>query len=416
MSPEQMTASRTVDARSDIWAIGIILYELLTGRMPFVGETMPEMVAAVLADTAPLIELRSDAPPGLVALVERCLEKDREARFPSVAALATALVPWAPEHTRRLSERISRVLGDTVAATPVEKDGLPAAASPSGGKKTWDKAAERTVIDYVEYTVPSGKHHALVRIPGCQPSEAAVEVAPSSGGDLRGALHSDSPFLVRGPAGNPDWGRAAIALWMPSSIGEPGGTRLAGEAAAALGGTSYAPRGTGILFQPGLVFRWWMMMLELGHAQGTPELAGQPVNKSPEILARVSSADMSWTRAGYRVGVRFPFHYAALGLGLGAGYDNLRFTGLGPGIQWEQSHNMYLSSWALLDMHVFCDWPAHVGVGVEARMPQADWDNKRGTLGLQFGVAYQPNKTCKTERSTPYQIGGRARVTREARR
>ena len=297
-------------------------------------------------------------------------------------------------------------------------DGSPAPASPTGGKKTWDPDRGRNVIDYVEYTVPSGRHHAVVRIPGCEPSEGVVDVGPVSGGDLRGALRSSSPFLVRGPAGNPDWGRLALALWMPSTLGEQGGTRVYGEPAVMLQGADYRPRATGVLFQPGLVFRWWTMMLEFGHAQGAPEIGGQPANKSPEILAGLSSARLSWTRVGYRVGARFPLHYAALSLGIGAGYDNLAFRRTQPGVAWddEQKHNMYGSSWAMIEAHVLCDWPAHAGLGVEARLPSADIDDARATLTFQLGVAYQPNQICKKERSTPYTLGDGAGVKKEARR
>ncbi len=297
-------------------------------------------------------------------------------------------------------------------------DGSPAALSPTGGKKTWDPDRGRNVIDYVEYTVPSGSHHVLVRIPGCEPNEGQVDVSQGWGGDLRGILRSSSPFLVRGPAGNPDWGRLALALWMPSSLGGQGGTRVFGEPAPMLQGADYRPRATGVLLQPGLVFRWWTMMLEIGHAQGGPEVGGQPANTAPEILAGLSSARLSWTRIGYRIGARFPFHFASFAAGIGAGYDNLAFRNTQPGITWDDkhAHNAYGSAWAMIEAHVLCDWPAHAGVGVEARLPSVDIDDARATLSLQFGLAYQPNKICKSERSTAYRLGVRSRTVREAHR
>jgi serine/threonine-protein kinase len=67
MSPEQMKASRNVDVRSDIWSLGVILYELLTGSPPFTADTMPELVLRVVqgAPPAPLRSRRPDAPPAL---------------------------------------------------------------------------------------------------------------------------------------------------------------------------------------------------------------------------------------------------------------------------------------------------------------------------------------------------------------
>jgi serine/threonine-protein kinase len=93
ISPEQMKAARDVDARTDIWALGIVLYECLHGRRPFDAESFS---AAVLrAATEPPPPMAPWIPRGLQAAVLRCLEKDRAARFPSAAELAVALSPFA---------------------------------------------------------------------------------------------------------------------------------------------------------------------------------------------------------------------------------------------------------------------------------------------------------------------------------
>src|SRR5215471_9452446 len=74
MSPEQMRAPRNVDARSDIWALGAILYDLLAGQPPYVAETIPQLCTMMLeSDPAPLREIRPEVPPELEAVVARCL-------------------------------------------------------------------------------------------------------------------------------------------------------------------------------------------------------------------------------------------------------------------------------------------------------------------------------------------------------
>jgi serine/threonine-protein kinase len=111
MSPEQMRSSRTVDARADIWSLGVILYQLLSQKVPFWGDTITETMLKVINDPLPsLAAARPGLPPALVAAVEKCLEKNRDRRFDNVAELAHELIPFAPERARAAMSLIERVM------------------------------------------------------------------------------------------------------------------------------------------------------------------------------------------------------------------------------------------------------------------------------------------------------------------
>ncbi len=95
MSPEQLLSSRDVDARTDVWAIGVVLYELLTAKLPFDGD-LPELCSAIInKPPVPLGEVRAYLPEGLQAVVDKCLAKKLEDRYQNVAELAQDLRPLA---------------------------------------------------------------------------------------------------------------------------------------------------------------------------------------------------------------------------------------------------------------------------------------------------------------------------------
>jgi serine/threonine protein kinase len=96
MSPEQVRSARNLDERTDIWSLGIILYELLTGHAPFEGSATAVAAAIVADPTPPIGEFRQGVPEDLQAAIYRALAKDPAARFATVMEFAQALIPFGP--------------------------------------------------------------------------------------------------------------------------------------------------------------------------------------------------------------------------------------------------------------------------------------------------------------------------------
>lgn len=97
MSPEQIESAREVDGRTDIWATGATLYNLLTGRVPFLGRSIPEVLGQIMfVAPRPPRELRAEIAPELESVVMRCLEKSPAARYATMQELADALRSLAP--------------------------------------------------------------------------------------------------------------------------------------------------------------------------------------------------------------------------------------------------------------------------------------------------------------------------------
>ncbi|MFO0666313.1 MAG: protein kinase [Polyangiaceae bacterium] len=104
MSPEQVEGRSDVDARADIWSLGVILYELVSGIRPFAGETIPHTTHRILYEQPPpLSAVASGVPPGFDAIVNRCMQKAAAARYANVAELVRDLSAFAQPPAFRAS-------------------------------------------------------------------------------------------------------------------------------------------------------------------------------------------------------------------------------------------------------------------------------------------------------------------------
>jgi serine/threonine-protein kinase len=126
MAPEQMQLSKSVDARVDIWALGVILFELVTGRPPFQSEALTDLAIKVYTEPTPSARaLRPSMPAGLDQVIATCLAKDRAGRFANISELAIALKDFG---SKQAKVSVQRVLGT------LREAGLSRASLPTTGE------------------------------------------------------------------------------------------------------------------------------------------------------------------------------------------------------------------------------------------------------------------------------------------
>ncbi|MDB4952672.1 MAG: Protein kinase [Myxococcales bacterium] len=144
MAPEQMRTARSTDPRSDVWSMGVVMYQMLAGRPPFEAETYAELVLKVGVE--PPTPLHIQLPPGLGQVIMSCLEKDPKSRMQSVGDLARSLAPFAsdPLSAQQSAERATRILatqrGDRPGFTPGGLGGMGSAQGltpPALTPKSW---------------------------------------------------------------------------------------------------------------------------------------------------------------------------------------------------------------------------------------------------------------------------------------
>lgn len=184
MSPEQVRDAKTVDLRTDIWSLGLILHELLSGSPAFEGSTLPSLCASIAADPPAALRLkRAEVPPEIEAIVLKCLEKDPSKRFQTARELVETLIPWTGRadgallsgRTMRSSPPLGVELeqmqaGSTITQPPPPDTGTLASA-------VFTRSGPR-LIDFGG--VRHSEHEATLAEPPLAPSSTLLASGPSS--------------------------------------------------------------------------------------------------------------------------------------------------------------------------------------------------------------------------------------------
>jgi serine/threonine protein kinase len=167
MSPEQIRASNDVDARADVWSLGICLFAMLTGELPFEGNDVATVCAAIQGRPAPnILERAPHLPPEVGALIERALEKSVRRRFANVAELASALTPLGadPEITSRIAHVLSKG---------------PRAVQPVGSSSSSLEDATTTMTSSPPAALAKGRVDSTIDAAAAGGSIAETKLAPS---------------------------------------------------------------------------------------------------------------------------------------------------------------------------------------------------------------------------------------------
>ncbi len=270
MSPEQLESAQDVDARADIWAAGVIMYELSTGQRPFEGNSLAALCVTVLnASPKPLDVVKPSITPEFAAMVARCLQKKREQRFQNVGELANVLEALrGPEVKSGAAERVTKVLQNarTVPDIP-RRESDPAAERSSSWAQTNREATtqqvrgRRVLLASVVIVAAAGVGVVLGQLaqrePGTEaalgtppqaeaprPTEGAVSTsaafvsAPSTSAEVAPAVVRDPEAVADAAEAGPQESAASAASAAPAAVvGGPPSVSKASPKRAAQGAT-----------------------------------------------------------------------------------------------------------------------------------------------------------------------------------
>jgi serine/threonine-protein kinase len=239
MSPEQLTRPDSVDERTDVWALGVVLHRCLSGDLPFEVDSVPRLCAAILTDEPrPLRPL--GVPEGLSAVVLRCLRKAPKERFQNILEFAHALAPFAPPAGRQSLELIERLSHRPAPEIEVQRTPVPAPAVTPGNQSTTAGFSQETRVSGApspsRFRFPAlGRRRLSVLLAGAALAAVGVAVSMTRNADDQPPV--DRPLLTEPNSTEP------VTLSAPTTLSPeaPPGASNAGKPMASASTTSIVP-------------------------------------------------------------------------------------------------------------------------------------------------------------------------------
>ncbi|MFO0651962.1 MAG: serine/threonine-protein kinase [Polyangiales bacterium] len=239
MSPEHVQGQRDIDQRTDVWALGIMLYELVAGRLPFEGESLGAIFVKVCtADPPPLRTLAPDVSDGFAGVVERCLFRERTARFEHAGLLAEALRAVRSGASLNVSATTRTTLDGREQTLAASADSLGPASSPP-------MPLANSTLKPGGAVVPVASRPVNTQSIG--PAVSVVPPAPRRNPKVVGAAAVLAFALVAAlgwAAMRTSNGETSAAIVSPRATVPPVTTPAAPAAPVAAGTTQYEPRTT----------------------------------------------------------------------------------------------------------------------------------------------------------------------------
>ncbi len=259
----------------------------------------------------------------------------------------------------------------------------PDVVAPANVKKKWSDDLGRNVVDYVEYPAVAGKHTLRARIPDCESLETSVAVDPVKGGDVAGALESDTPTMLAGPQGTPGHWRvgAGVSMYRP---GDSCSSRTCRTATKEISRRSMARSWRGRCCGAGSASRRCSRTTS-ARCSGRPTIRTTLLPSSPNLDI------FSWT---VRPGSACPSTWWRSRSGRRRGSRTTASTKLYGGPQAE------LGGFVAVDVQPFCDW----GVTASGDLGAVTGNSQGARLAntVNIGLFFEPNPRCRRERSTRF--------------